>query len=167
MHVMVRQENLPSLLRQLLGRIFNEQLPNQANLPSQPSWCTQPEIPDSRKATLRLYLSITPYISPDHDPTKDCYPFKGVPLKRDDIEWLLLTHEGGAGPVIWNDEHQRKRNGLDLRGADLSGQNLSGLPLARIRGGLSGNEWEMAPPAQRDTAAMRLDRAILCGTHLE
>jgi hypothetical protein len=167
MHVMVKQEKLPALLRQLLGRIFNEQSDNQANLASRPSWCTQPEIPDSRKATLRNYLSITPYISPNHDPTEDRYPFKGVPLKRDDIEWLLLTHEGGAGPVIWNDEHQRKRNGLDLRGADLSSQNLSGLPLARIRGGLSGDEWEMATPAQHATAAMRLDRAILRGTHLE
>jgi hypothetical protein len=42
--------------------------------------------------------------------------------------------------VDWRDENQRKREGLDLRGADLSDEVFSGLPLARIRGGLSVDE---------------------------
>lgn len=53
------------------------------------------------------------------------------------MEWLLATHEGGQGPIDWKDQNQRKREGLDLRGADLREVNLSRLPLARLRGGTS------------------------------
>ena len=60
------------------------------------------------------------------------YPFRDIKLSRVDIEWLLETHENGRGPVDWSDEHQREREGLDLRGAD-----LGDLPLAGICGGLT------------------------------
>jgi len=72
---------------------------------------------------------------------KGVYPFTGIKLCRADIEWLLATHENGRGPIDWNDEEQRERNGLDLRGADLRHEDLSGLPLARLHGGLILAEW--------------------------
>src|SRR5215471_16432441 len=78
-------------------------------------WRTEPDIDQARKATLdRLRASGT---SVKHNR----YPFKDVTLSRADVEWLLATHEDGRGPVRWEDEPERSREGLDLRGADLRG----------------------------------------------
>lgn len=90
-------------------------------------WRTQPEIDEDRQRYLAQRRSVYP------DPEKGMYPFKSIPLKRADIEWLLATHEndGKSGPVDWNDEEQRMREGLDLRYANLSTASLESLPLAR------------------------------------
>ena len=74
-------------------------------------------------------------------PEMGIYPFKGMKLNRADVEWLLATHEDGRGPVDWSDKQQRKRKGLDLRGADLRYVDLSGLPLACMIGGITTDEW--------------------------
>jgi hypothetical protein len=95
---------------------------------------TEPEIDAKRQEELSEHRAITPNIE------QGIYPFRGMKLSRADVEWLLATHENGRGPVIWSDESQRRRNGLDLRGADLRGENLSRLPLARVRGGLRFDE---------------------------
>ncbi len=100
------------------------------------------------------------------DIAQGIYPFKGVKLSRADVEWLLATHENGRGPVIWFDESQQHRNGLDLRGADLRGEDLSRLPLARMRGGLRFDEWEQATIEQRDWASIRLENCNLFWAHL-
>jgi len=94
------------------------------------------------------------------------YPFRGMKLSRADVEWLLATHEDGRGPVIWSDESQRRRNGLDLRGADLRGEDLSRLPLARMRSGLRFDEWEKATPEQREWASVHLENCNLFWIHL-
>src|SRR5437879_4733315 len=82
------------------------------------------------------------------------YPFSDLAdkLSEDDLCWLLQTEQGG--PVNWNDEDQRDRKGVDLRGADLSGRDLRGFPLACIRGGLTGSEWENESQTQREKAAI-------------
>ena len=85
---------------------------------------TEPEIDQKRQQYLAKRLAIAPDIE------QGIYPFKDIKLTRADIEWLLATHEDEQGPVDWNDLAQRKRQGLDLRGANLRGLNLSGLPLA-------------------------------------
>src|SRR5690348_11081138 len=96
-------------------------------------WRTEPEIDAERQYFLVNQRAITP------DVESGAFPFKEIRLNRADIEWLLATHEsdGVLGPVDWNDKAQRKRFGLDLRGANLADANLSGLPLASMRGGLS------------------------------
>ncbi len=94
-------------------------------------WRTEPEIDEKRQEELSKCRTIVPDIE------KGIYPFKGMKLSRADVEWLLATHEGGKGPIDWKDQNQRKREGLDLRGADLREVNLSRLPLARLRGGTS------------------------------
>jgi uncharacterized protein YjbI with pentapeptide repeats len=119
-------------------------------------WRTVPEIDQARKATLaRVRAGGT---SVKHNR----YLFKDVTLSRADVEWLLATHEDGRGPVRWEDEAERSREGLDLRGADLRGASLRGLPLARLRGGLPG-----ALPEQSAAAAVHLEGADLRGAHLE
>ena len=97
-------------------------------------WRTEPEIDQERQTELEHCLAIVPEIE------KGIYPFKGMKLSRADIEWLLATHEHGRGPVSWNDESQRERRGLDLRGAALQYVNLNNLPLARLKAGLGENE---------------------------
>jgi Pentapeptide repeats (8 copies) len=62
---------------------------------------------------------------------QDKYPFEGIKLSRADVEWLLATHENGRGPVIWGDQGQQERRGLNLRGADLREVRLSALPLTK------------------------------------
>src|SRR3989442_9373931 len=74
-------------------------------------WRTEPGIDTERQKFLADCLAITPDIQ------QGIYPFKDIKLTRADIEWLLITHEGGRGPVDWNDVQQRSRIGLDLRGA--------------------------------------------------
>jgi uncharacterized protein YjbI with pentapeptide repeats len=127
-------------------------------------WRVEPEISKSRKDVLRQRLSIQ--FNVEHGQ----YPFKGLRLSRADVEWLLAEHEGGLGPVDWADPDQRRRDGLDLRGADLSGVNLTRLPFARSRGGLTPDEYipifgnHLWHSSQ---AAIDLRGANLFQTHLE
>jgi uncharacterized protein YjbI with pentapeptide repeats len=136
-------------------------------------WRTEPEIDEERQAYLVERRAISPNIK------KGVYPLTDVKLDRADVEWLLATHESGGmrGPVDWEDVAQRKRVGLDLRGADLQGVDLSNLPLARLQGGLTGNDYDLATPEQNAAAALhmsgtslryaRLEAAVLTNGHLE
>ena len=124
-------------------------------------WCTEPEIDLERQALLARCLAIEP------DVKKEIYPLKGIKLSRADLEWLLLTHEHGQGPVDWYGNSQRTRKGLDVRGADLRHVNLCNLPLARLYGGLSREEWQRTTLKQRDMASVHLEGADLSGAHLE
>jgi uncharacterized protein YjbI with pentapeptide repeats len=130
------------------------------NAQDQP-WRKEPEIDTERQKYLAERRNIIPNIG------QGIYPFKGIKLSRADVEWLLATHENGRGSVDWNDENQRKRKGLDLRGADLSQVDLSKLPLALLYGGLGGLEWNNATKEQRQTAAVNMKGANLQGAHLE
>src|SRR2546425_12029139 len=125
------------------------------------SWRTEPEIDAERQKFLAERLTITPDIQ------RGRYPFKGVKLTRADIEWLLITHEGGRGPVDWNDVQQRSRIGLDLRGADLRQVDLRKLPLTRMRSGLTRDEWNLTTLEQRHIAGVHLQGADLSEAHLE
>ena len=87
-------------------------------------WRWEPEIDAERQKYLDERRN-----KPD-DFLNDIHPFENIHLNRADVEWLLATHEGGRGPVDWNDESQRKRDGLNLLRADLSHANLSKLPLS-------------------------------------
>lgn len=118
-----------------------------------------------RQAELARRYALTPNTEQASFRYKDIQP----KLSREDIEWLLASHEsrGIRGPVDWSDEEQRRRVGVDLRGADLSGLDLSGLQMARVRLGLSSGEWLSASPALREAAAAHLEGANLQGTHLE
>jgi uncharacterized protein YjbI with pentapeptide repeats len=124
-------------------------------------WRTEPEIDEDRQKILTDRRCITPDIK------QGSYPFKDVRLSRADVEWLLATHESGRGPVDWSDENQRKREGLDLRGADLSKADLSHLPLACIQAGLTGSDWFYSSPEQGQWAAAHMENVILIGAHLE
>ncbi len=141
-------------------------------------WRTEPEIDTDRQKYLAERRNTTPDIE------KGIYPFGGIKLNRADVEWLLITHENGRGPVDWKDESQRKRQGLDLRGADLRQVDLRKLPLARLRGGLDDEEWfivtdqpnakEVNPLIRIDPteeqfymASIHLEGAILREAHLE
>src|SRR5437016_13001845 len=106
-------------------------------------WRTEPEINAERQKYLAERRS-TP-----HNFEQCIFPFKDIKLNRADVEWLLATHENDQGPVVWNDESQRKRDGLDLRGANLQGEDLRGLPLARLRGGLTFEECVWCTEEQR------------------
>jgi hypothetical protein len=99
------------------------------------SWRTEPEIDTKRQQELSRCRAVIPNIE------KSIYPFRGMKLSRADVEWLLATHENGLGPVQWNDESQRGRKGLDLRGADLHGVDLCKLPLTCMIGGITQEEW--------------------------
>ncbi len=119
------------------------------------SWRTELEIDAERQKYLAERRTIIPDIE------KGIYPFKDIKLSRADVEWLLVTHENGRGPVDWSDESQHDRKGLDLRGAIIKNENLSILPLARLQGGLRSEEL-------RDISIGR--RGVLMGTaaiHLE
>lgn len=139
------------------NKIDQQSLWNQQGQP----WRTEPEIDVDRQAELTRYLAIAPDI--EHG----IYPFKDVKLERADIEWLLAHHENGRGPVLWRDESQRSRVGLDLRGADLRGADLFGLPLARTLGEVLMGERPDITEVQRAMAGIRLDGADLKGTRLE
>ncbi|HEY1354053.1 MAG TPA: hypothetical protein VGF67_30960 [Ktedonobacteraceae bacterium] len=54
------------------------------------------------------------------DMKQGVYLFKDIQLTRADVEWLLAMHEQGQGSIRWNEERQRERPGLDLRGAYLN-----------------------------------------------
>ncbi len=128
---------------------------------TRPAWRTQPEIDSERQLFLRQRLMIAPDIQ------QGIYPFKEVSLTRADVEWLLITHEQGRGSIEWSDTSQRERLGLDLRGANLRHVNLRGLPLARLRGGLTREEWAATTLEQRALAGVHLERADLSEAHLE
>jgi uncharacterized protein YjbI with pentapeptide repeats len=98
-------------------------------------------------------------------------PFDGVKLTRADIEWLLLRHDGGRGPVKAEDPNHRGRAGLDLRGADVRGVDLAGLELAHLRGaglrgGLSEAEWSSASDEVREENAVHAEGADLFAADL-
>lgn len=135
--------------------------PLPAQLPSRLSWRTEPEIDDARQQFLLQRLAIVPDIQ------RSIYPFKDVKLTRADVEWLLVHHEQGHGPVDWDDPLQRERYGLDLRGADLRYVDLRGLPLTCLRGGLTQQEWIAASIEQRVLAGVHLEHADLNEAHLE
>lgn len=130
-------------------------------------WRTEPEVDEGRQR----YLAERRAIQPDIE--KGIYPFRdengSIKLTRADVEWLLATHESGGmcGPVDWDDEAQRSREGLDLRGAELTDVGLDGLPLARLCGGLTPGEQATAHPEQMKRAAIHLVDASLRGAHLE
>jgi len=88
-------------------------------------------------------------------------------LSRDDIEWLLVTHENGRGPVERHDENMWRLAGLDLRAADLRQTNLNNLPLTRMNGGLSKGDAMLATPEQCEMAGVHLEGADLHWAHLE
>jgi uncharacterized protein YjbI with pentapeptide repeats len=134
-------------------------------------WRTEPEIDQGRQQFLAARRAIKPDIE------QEIYPFKDIEpsLARADLEWLLSTHEDGRGPVAWSDERQHTRIGLDMRGAMLRGIDIRGLPLARLRGGLTWDEWQQASDHQRGMATVRINHnlegtflqgAILRGMHL-
>jgi uncharacterized protein YjbI with pentapeptide repeats len=127
---------------------------------SQP-WRTEPEIDAKRQKELDDRRKIVPDIK------QSIYPFKGMKLNRADVEWLLAMHENGRGPVIWSDESQRGREGLDMRGTDLRQVDLSHLPLTRIRGGLIWDKQFAPTEEQRNVAAVLMDGAYLSGAQLE
>lgn len=124
-------------------------------------WRSEPEIGKKRQAELKQRLAIVPDIE------RGIYPFRGIKLSRADVEWLLATHDNGQGPVIWNDETQSQREGIDLRGADLRRIDLSGLPLTRFRGGLILSERINATVKQCEMATALLEGCSLSTAHLE
>jgi len=115
----------------------------------QPPWRTEPEIEVARQEQLTRCLATTTDIQ------RGIYPFKGMKLSRADIEWLLVTYQNEGDSKARGDEQNRR--GLDLRGADLRYVDLHGLPLARLRGSLSREEWEDATAEQRASAAVPAD----------
>jgi len=123
-------------------------------------WRTEPEIGAERQKYLEVQRRVEFYAA------QCIYPFKDVELSRADVEWLLATHNGGCGPVFWN-EDQSTHRGLDLRGAILRNVDLQDLPLAYLHGGIDLNiRWD-ATEEHRNAAAIHLEGAKLNGTHLE
>lgn len=124
-------------------------------------WRTEPEINSERQEYLATRRAITPDIQ------RGIYPFKSIKLNRADVEWLLITHEDGLGPVYWDNPNHQGRYGLDLRGADLSGEDLQHLPLSRLQGGLTGDDWLCSTPEQDRMAAVRMEETVLIQANLE
>ncbi|MFL5702430.1 MAG: pentapeptide repeat-containing protein [Ktedonobacteraceae bacterium] len=124
-------------------------------------WRTEPEIEAKRQVELDQYMATLPDIEQGR------YPLKDIQLRRADIEWLLATHQSLQDSLDEHDRPQRMCDGPDLRGADLRRARLRFLPLSGMYGGLPGDEWLLATDMQRDMAAVRLERAELCGVHLE
>src|SRR5581483_5150397 len=108
-------------------------------------WRTEPVIDQQRQKELAQCRATIPDIE------KGIYPFRGVKLSRAD----------------WSDEKQQNRWGLDLRGADLREANLGNLPLTRLRGDLTLDEWELVPPEHHEAAVLHLEGARLPCAHLE
>jgi Pentapeptide repeats (8 copies) len=129
--------------------------------PTNCNWVREPTISGERQQELRMRLQVKPDV-------RLCqYPFARVKLSRGDIEWLLLTHDNGLGPVDWKSPARDERWGLDLRGADISGADLQELPLSRLRGGVSGPDWDAATQEQRDRAAVIAQGTVFTYAHLE
>jgi uncharacterized protein YjbI with pentapeptide repeats len=125
----------------------------------QPPWRTEPEIDRVRQEELTRCLATTP------DTKRGIYPFRGMKLRRADVEWLLVTLESERDSRVFSDG--RTSWGLDLRGADLRYFDLHALPLTRLRGSLTRAEWEEATEAQRAAAVVLLTGAELSEVHLE
>ena len=123
-------------------------------------WRTELEIDANRQAQLKACLAVQPDI--DHG----IYPFTNVKLERADIEWLLANHENGRGPILWDDEGQRDRIGLDLRGADVRGADLFGLPLACTLGEVAWIDRPDITAVQRNMAAIHFEGTDLKGVDL-
>src|SRR5947209_892781 len=150
--------------------IFATPALNSATGQAHPPWRTEPEIGQARQEQLARCLATT------SDIIQGIYPFKGMKLSRADVEWLLTAHENERGPRVHSapirpandtgassfvqagrkesDEQQQNHQGLDLRGADLRYADLHALPLARLRGGLTREEWDEATEEQRTAAAI-------------
>ena len=124
-------------------------------------WRTEPEIDSEKQKYLEQRRNITADIK------QGIYPFKDISLSRADVEWLLITHENGRGPLDWIDPGQRTRKGLDLRGAILIGVDLRELPLAGIEGGTVNDKSIITTSEQRAKAAIHLEGANLTDAHLE
>jgi hypothetical protein len=144
-------------------------------------WRTQPEITEQRQRELAKYQAKDP------DPSRSEYPFKGVRLKRADVEWLLAADRDGLGHLYWDSDDrieedlERLLNSdqfeqlsdseqLDLRGADLVGENLSGLPMARLLGGeelLRVGGWSFSDREPDPNSGIRLERAYMRDAHLD
>src|SRR5260221_7930212 len=122
-------------------------------------WRTEPEINLERRVELEKRRALVP------DVEKGIYPFKGMKLDRADVEWLLATHDGG--PVKWSNEKEREYEGLDVRGADLQQVDLHQLPLTRLCGGLTFDEWLKATEEQRNSATVLMRGADLIGAQLK
>ena len=121
-------------------------------------WRTEPEIELERQKYLEERRSIIPEIE------QGVYPFKDIKLSRADVEWLLATHDNNRGPVDWNDERQREREGLDFRSADLRDVDLHALPSARI---IAGPRFNQLSDERYEDATIRLESANLRQTQLE
>jgi Pentapeptide repeats (8 copies) len=124
-------------------------------------WRTEPEIDAERQKYLAERRAIVP------DVAQGIYAFRGIKLSRGDVEWLLATHDNERGPINWNDESQRGRTGLDLRGADLRHVDLHHLPLACLCGGINRRNWNETTLKQRIMAEIHLEEASLRNAHLE
>jgi len=64
------------------------------------SWRIEPEVNEERQKYLAERRKIAPNIEQGN------YPFKNIKLSRADVEWLLVTHENGKGPIDWKNEDQ-------------------------------------------------------------
>jgi uncharacterized protein YjbI with pentapeptide repeats len=169
---MNRQPSWRSVLHTLLSTLIGDALPQRPpagdrvawiaywQAQNQP-WRTEPEIDTKRQNFLARRRAIVPDIE------KGIYPFRGMKLSRADVEWLLATHENRRGPVKWEDETQRGREGLDLRGADLNHTDLRNLPLSCLRGGLNKKDWGETTVEQSSMAGVCLEGADLRQAHLE
>ncbi|MBA2676800.1 MAG: pentapeptide repeat-containing protein [Ktedonobacteraceae bacterium] len=125
-------------------------------------WRREPEIDEKRQRQLERMRAIEPQIE------QSIYPFGGEKLTRADVEWLLATHEQGRGPIDWSDLEQRKRKGIDLRGADLSKLNLRYLPLARLQAGIYWYDSEQSlTPEHMRLGATNMEGVDLREAHLE
>lgn len=116
-------------------------------------WRTEAEIDNKRQQELEQYTTMPLNAEQEH------LPFSGLKLSRADIEWLIAKNRGDGSRIAVER--------LDLRGADLRKARLGGLPFARMQGGLDEDEWLLATDAQREAAAVHLERADLHGAHLE
>jgi uncharacterized protein YjbI with pentapeptide repeats len=124
-------------------------------------WRTEPEISQERQQEIKKRRAIVP------DMQQGNYPFKGIPLTRADIEWLLATHNKGHDPFNQSSTIGTKKEGLELRGADLHGADLRDLPLSHIRGGLSFEEMQEVTEEQQRLAAILLQKADLSRARLK
>lgn len=135
-------------------------------LDARTAWRREPSISSERVQELQARLKVAT------DVHNGVFPFAEMTLTRADVEWLLINHEHGRGPVNWDDPTQRERRGIDLRGARLAGEDLSDLPLSKLLGGLTTEERIVASKSVRDkelrdAAAIHLEGANLARTHLE
>jgi hypothetical protein len=69
--------------------------------------------------------------------------------------------------VDWANEQDRKRAGLDVRGADLRKVDLDQLPLTKLRAGLTWDETINVPAEKCKMATVLMDGANLKGAQLE